>query len=138
MSEFQKILITAALAYTGSLVSVVVGYWLNISSTSRRARREHKTQLRFFRAALPTCRNDFPTQQLDEWWLRAVDDCGWLSRRRIARAIAEFHHIKFPRADWDINLEEEWTDERRAGLERRFREARREAEAILDRVLAAL
>lgn len=134
MTDIQKV----ALGYVSALCSVLIGYWLTTARANWKARRDHKTQLRLLHASLPTCRHEFPTKHLDEWWLRAFDDCGWWRKLRIRQHISAFHRVQFPRPDWDANNEDEWTDERTARLNQQRDEANRQAARALERILNAL
>lgn len=134
MTDIQKV----ALGYLSALGSVLIGYWLTTARANWKARRDHKTKLRLLHASLPTSRHEFPTKQLDDWWLRAIDDCNWWRRFRITRIIADFHRVQFPRPDWDMNGEDEYTEERTAGLNQRRTEANRRAARALERILDVL
>jgi hypothetical protein len=138
MSDFEKLALTAGLAYSGSLLSVFVGSWVTNSRENRKARRNHRTTLRLTRAGFPVEHFDGVLAAIDDWWLRTVDDCGWLRKRRIQQCISKLHALQFPHADWDLNVEAECTPEKIGRYSGALEQANGEAIAIVDRLIRAL
>ncbi len=134
MCESARLLTTAGV----TLLSVFVGYGLSAASANRKARRSHKTELRRLRASLPVTNIIDITKPLDEWWLRSIDDCGWLRARRIARHISDIQRLEFPVPDWDINVESDYTTERTTRYQQKLDEANKRVQLIFDRIMNTL
>lgn len=138
MSEFQKIIITAGLSYASAVCTVLIGYYLNTASANRKARRTHKTQLRLFRTSFRVTNQADHIKQLSKWWVHAIDDCGWLCRRRVEDLISQFKQLKFPVRDWDTNVESEYTPDKTARYQQKLDDVNSQATAILDRIIKRL
>jgi hypothetical protein len=121
-------------------VAVTLASWLVVHKLTKRRdtegrRRTHRTQLRLIAAAFPGDSHTVTVRKIDEWWLTAVDDYGWLSRRSITHRIAQFKQVNFPVRDWDVNVEDEYTPEKTEPYQAKLNEANRAATALLNQII---
>jgi hypothetical protein len=137
MSEFDKIIVTAGLAYAGSMISVLVGFWLSSEGYKRRAVREHKRKLRVIGDEIGTTFIGDSKRSIKRWWIESVDDFGVIKRYFISRYVTAFCKVGDPYPDWSA-IQGERTAEKSANYSKAMEDLDEEMKSIIQKIVKFL